>query len=112
MKDIKRILFVVLSLVIVFVFSKIKSNCDIRNDIRKSINFRVSRMEVSSAHRCRYFDSKNKELKMSGFVFFLSDSVKSGDSIAKKSNSRIMTVFRNKKSGAFYPFFKISLTSK
>lgn len=106
-KGMKNLLFLSCFLIIVVVVTLVLSTFYKRKEFTKAIYFEISKVEVSPALRCSFYNEKGEELVLNSYTFFEFHGIKSGDIIEKKSNSREIKIYRKDSLGKMEIFLTL-----
>jgi len=105
----KKILFIPLFLITVLTISYFSNKFYAKKEYQEKINFVISRIEVTPALRCIFYNTKGEELDIHGYTFFERDGIKVSDSIAKDQSSSMLRIYRINPKGKYEILSKIEL---
>ena len=107
MKINKKLLFIPIFFICVLTVNYIAHYYFAKKEFNQKINFLISKIEISSALRCSFYNKNGAELSLNSYTFFAHQNIKVNDSITKNKNSSKLIIFRKNRNMKYEIFLEL-----
>lgn len=107
MKINKKLLFIPIFFICILTINYFAHNYYSKKEFKQKINFLISKIEISPALRCSFFNKNGVELSLNSYTFFENQNISVNDSIAKTENSSKLFIFRKNKNEKYEIFSEL-----